>query len=149
MQAKAATVEGRAELAKAAGVDKDVVQDWAHNIDLTRIPGLGPKYLKLLNAAGIETVSELAAYDADDLAALLTSVNGQDHIVGHLPSSDSIAYWVSQARELPPYLVAIKVTKDMLNVDDYSWHASGGDNPKKIKADAICSTVRKGTKCSS
>lgn len=136
LQEKAATVEGRQELAKAAGVDHKEVQEWAHNIDLTRIRGLGPKYLKLLNAAGIETADELASYDPDDLAGLLLTVNEEEHIVGHMPPADALAYWVSQAKELPPYLVAIKVTKDMLDADAYSWHATGGDDPKKIKADA-------------
>ncbi len=144
LQAKAATIEGRKELAEVAGVDHDVVQDWAHSIDLTRIPGLGPKYLKLLNAAGIETAEELADYDADDLMGLLLTVNEEDHLVGHLPSAESVAYWVEQAREMPPYLRAIKVTKDMLDQDAYSWHASGGDDPRKIRADAILFNRKEG-----
>ncbi len=144
LQTKAATVEGRKELAKAADVDHVMVQDWAHSIDLSRVRGLGPKYLALLNAAGIETVDELAEYDADDLAGLLLTVNEEDHLVGHMPSADSVAYWVEQARELPPYLVAIKVTKDMLDADAYSWHARGGDDPKKIRADAIMFNRKEG-----
>jgi predicted flap endonuclease-1-like 5' DNA nuclease len=144
LQDKAATVEGRAELAAAVKADKNAVQDWAHNIDLTRVRGLGPKYLKLLNAAGIETADELASYSAEDLAGLLMTVNAEDHVVGHMPPMDSIAYWVSQAKELPPYLVAIKVHKDMLNADAYSWHASGGDDPKKVRADAVMFNRKEG-----
>lgn len=141
---KAATVEGRAELAEKAGVNKDVVQDWAHDLDLSRVRGLGPKYLHLLNAAGVETVDELASYDAEDLAGLLLTENEQDHIVKHMPSLDTVSYWVTQARELPPYLVAIKVTKDMLDADAYSWHASGGDDPKKLRADAVLFNRKEG-----
>lgn len=141
---KAATVEGREELADAAGVDKDVVQDWAHNLDLSRVRGLGPRYLKLLNAAGIETVDELAAYDAADLEGLLLTVNEEDHVVKHMPSVDTVSYWVAQANELPPYMVAIQVHKDMLNADNYSWHAIGGDDPRKIRADAVLFNRKEG-----
>jgi predicted flap endonuclease-1-like 5' DNA nuclease/uncharacterized membrane protein len=144
LKEKAATPAGRAELAEAAGVDREDVQDWTHDLDLSRVRGLGPRYLELLNAAGIQTVDELAALDGDDLAGLLMTVNEEDDVVKHLPSVDTCSYWVSQARELPPYMVAIKVTKDMLDADAYSWHASGGDDPKKLRADAVLFNRKEG-----
>ena len=51
---------------------------------------------------------------------------------------------MEQARDLPAYLTAIKVTKDMLNVDAYSWHAAEGDDPRKTKADAVMFNRKEG-----
>jgi hypothetical protein len=100
--------------------------------------------LALLNAAGIESVGELAEYDADELAGLLITVNEDEHIVEHMPSVDTLAFWIEQARELPPYLVAIKVLKGMLNEEAYSWHAIEGDDPKKRRADALLFNRKEG-----
>lgn len=140
----AATAEGRNELAAATGLDRDDVEDLAYKLDLGRVRGVGRKSLALLNAAGIESVGDLAQYDADDLAGLLATVNEEEHIVKHMPSEETLAFWLEQARDLPPYLVAIQVTKDMLNVDEYEWHAIKGDDPHKIKRDALLFNRKEG-----
>ena len=44
------------------------------NDPLTEIDGIGPAYERALNAMGIRTFAELAAQNADDLAAGLSSV---------------------------------------------------------------------------
>jgi uncharacterized membrane protein/predicted flap endonuclease-1-like 5' DNA nuclease len=144
LQVKASTAEGRAEISKATGLSRAEVDDIAYNLDLGRVRGVGRKSLALLNAAGIESVGDLAEYDADELAGLLITVNEEEHIVTHMPSVDTLTFWVEQARELPPYLVAIKVLKEMLNVDEYSWHAAEGDDPKKRRADAIMFNRKEG-----
>ena len=144
MQMKAATVEGRAEIAEATGLDRETVDGIAYDLDLGRVRGVGRKSLALLNAAGIQSVGELAEYEPDELAGLLLTVNEEEHIVDHMPSEDTIAYWVEQARELPPYLVAIKVLKEMLNEDQYEWHATKGDDPRKIRADAVLFNRKEG-----
>jgi predicted flap endonuclease-1-like 5' DNA nuclease len=144
LQEKAATAAGRKELAEAADLSRDEVDAIAYQLDLGRVRGVGRKSLALLNAAGIESVGDLAEYDADELAGLLTTVNEEEHIVEHMPSMDTLAFWIDQARELPPYLVAIKVLKEMLDVDAYSWHAAGGDDPKKRRADAILFNRKEG-----
>jgi hypothetical protein len=74
----------------------------------------------------------------------LITVNEEEHIVAHMPSVDTIAFWIEQARELPPYLVAIKVLKEMLDVEAYSWHAAEGDDPTKRRADAIMFNRKEG-----
>ncbi|MFL7838696.1 MAG: DUF4332 domain-containing protein [Candidatus Promineifilaceae bacterium] len=144
LQEKAATAEGRAELAEATGMSRDDVEDIAYKLDLGRVRGIGRKSLLLLNAAGIESVGDLAQYDADELAGLLTTVNEEDHIVDHMPSVDTLSFWLEQANELPPYLVAIQVKKDMLNVDEYEWHAKKGDDPRKTRADALLFNRKEG-----
>ena len=144
LQAAVATKEGRAKVAEVTGADHDEVHAWARDIDLGRVRGLGAQYRKLLNAAGIATVADLAEYDAEELEGLLITANEEEGIVHRLPSLDTTAYWVEQARDLPAYLTAIKVLKDMLNVDAYSWHAAEGDDPHKIKADAIMFNRKEG-----
>ena len=144
LQAKAATAEGRAELAAATGMSRADVDALAYNLDLGRVRGIGRKSLALLNAAGIESVGDLAEYDADELAGLLVTVNEEEHIVKNMPSEDTLAYWVEQAQDLPPYLVAIKVLKEMMNVDAYEWHAGEGDDPTKRRADAIMFNRKEG-----
>ena len=144
LQDKAATAAGRAELAEAADLSRAQVDAIAYDLDLGRVRGVGRKSKKLLNAAGIESVGDLAEYDADELAGLLITVNEEEHIVEHMPSVDTLVFWVEQARELPPYLVAIKVLKEMLDVEAYSWHAAEGDDPTKRRADAIMFNRKEG-----
>ncbi|MFN2136611.1 MAG: DUF4332 domain-containing protein [Candidatus Promineifilaceae bacterium] len=144
LKEKAATAKGRAEIAAATGMDRAAVDSIAYSLDLGRVRGVGRKSLALLTAAGITSVGELAEYDPDELAGLLVTVNEEEHIVQNMPSEDTLAYWVEQARELPPYLVAIKVIKDMLNVDEYEWRAQKGDDPTKTKADAIMFNRKEG-----
>ncbi len=144
LQEKAATAEGRAELAEAAGIDKAAARDIAYDLDLGRVRGVGRQSRALLQAAGITSVGELAEWDADELAGLLVTVNEEEHIVKNMPSVDTISYWIEQSRELPPYLRAIKVVKDMMNVDAYSWSASEGDDPTKRRADAIMFNRKEG-----
>ena len=144
LQVMAATAAGRSQLADAADMSRAEVDAIAYDLDLGRVRGVGRKSVALLNAAGIESVGELAEYEPEELAGLLITVNEEEHIVEHMPSVDTLAYWIEQARELPPYLVAIKVLKEMLNVDDYSWHAIAGDDPTKRRADAIMFNRKEG-----
>lgn len=144
LQTKAATAAGRAELAAASGLDRSAVDAIAYDIDLGRVQGVGRKSKALLAAAGIESVGDLAEYDADELAGLLATANAEANIVDNLPSADTLSGWIAQARELPNYLVAIKVVKDMLNVDDYEWSAQKGDNPRLTRSDAIMFNRKEG-----
>ena len=144
LQAKAATAAGRAEMITMTGMDRDTVDSIAYGLDLSRVKGVGRKSVALLNAAGIESVGDLAEYDADELAGLLVTVNNQEKIVENMPSEATLAGWVEQARELPPYLVSIKVAKDMLDADAYEWKAQKGDNPRLTRADAVMFNRKEG-----
>ena len=144
LQEKAATAEGRAQLAEAADLNRAEVDAIAYDLDLGRVRGVGRKSIALLNAAGIESVGELAEYEPEELAGLLITANDEEHVVEHMPSVDTLTYWIEQSRELPPYIVAIKVLKEMLDVDAYSWTAREGDDPKKRRADAIMFNRKEG-----
>jgi predicted flap endonuclease-1-like 5' DNA nuclease len=144
--AKGATAKGRAEMAEAVGSDAATVEKWVDDLNFARIRGIGPKYAALLRAAGVETVEDLGKYNAEDLAKKLADVNASQNLVKDLPSAEHLAFWIAQASELPPALahVAIKVHKDMLDVNAYSWHAAEHDDPHKIKFDAVMFNRKEG-----
>jgi uncharacterized membrane protein/predicted flap endonuclease-1-like 5' DNA nuclease len=147
LQAKTATEAGRAELAAAAGVDAATVHKWAKDVEFARIRGVGPKYAALLKAAGIETVDDLAEANAVALARKLDDVNKTHNIVKEVPEADQVAYWIAQANEGPDVIAlktVITVTKDMLNVNAYSWTAKEGDDPRKIQMDAVMFNRKEG-----
>lgn len=109
------------------------------DLNSTQIRGVGPKYAALLAAAGVETVDDLAKSNAADLAQKMAVVNASQGIAKTLPSKEHVAAWIAQANseELARVRAAIKVLRDMLNVDAYSWHATERDDPHKIKIDAV------------
>ena len=101
---RAATPEGRAELAEAAGVDESVILAEAKKLDLMRVKGVGHKYAELLLASGVDTVPELATRNAANLAKKMAEVNAAEGIVDSLPTEEHVADWVAQAKELPRML---------------------------------------------
>lgn len=102
---KAATPEGRAELAAATGYDAGTILAWANQLDLERVRGVGPKYAALLKLAGVDTVPELAQRNPANLAARLAEVNATDGVVKVVPTQDHVANWIGQAKELPRVIV--------------------------------------------
>jgi hypothetical protein len=61
----------------------------------------GPQFADLLEAAGVDTVVELALPRADNLTARLSTTNEIRSLVGQVPSETQVADWIRQARELP------------------------------------------------
>jgi len=98
---RAATPQGRAELAQETGVPETTVLEWANELDLARVKGIGPANAALLRAAGVNTVPELARRNAANLALKLADVNSAAEIVETLPTTEMITGWIAQANELP------------------------------------------------
>ncbi len=96
-----ATPKGRAELAAALSVSGELLLRWVNQVDLCRVSGVGPEYADLLEAAGVDTVPELAQRRADNLATTMVEVNGQKGLVRRLPSEDQVAGWIESAKALP------------------------------------------------
>ena len=55
-----ATPKGRKDLAEKSGVTEKLILGWVNRVDLARIKGIGEEYADLLEAAGVDTVPELA-----------------------------------------------------------------------------------------
>jgi predicted flap endonuclease-1-like 5' DNA nuclease len=101
---RAATRKGRAELAKATGVEERLILKWANMSDLMRIKGVGEEFSELLEIAGVDTVKELAKRRADNLRAAMVEANGKRKLVRQLPSLKQCENWVTQAKTIDPVM---------------------------------------------
>ena len=95
------TPQGRRELAEATGFAEQHILEWVNRADLYRIKGVGSEYADLLEAAGVDTVLELAKRDAENLFAKLSQTNAEKNLVNRMPSQDQVAGWIKQAKSLP------------------------------------------------
>ena len=102
--AASTTKEARAELAKKIDLSEKVILKWANRADLARIKGVGTEYADLLEAAGVDTVPELAHRNATNLFGKLTEVNTEYKFVKKLPTEKQLEEWIEQAKNLPRVL---------------------------------------------
>jgi predicted flap endonuclease-1-like 5' DNA nuclease len=98
---KGGTSKGRAELATATGLTEKQILEWVNRADLYRIKGIGSEFADLLEAAGVDTVAELAQRSAENLAEKLKAVNAEKQKVRNLPSAEQVGEWIEQAKSLP------------------------------------------------
>ena len=91
----------REELAEKAGIDKKLILEWVNRADLFRIKGIAEEYSDLLEAAGVDTVVELANRNAEHLLAKILEVNEVKKLVRRVPTLAQIEKWIEQAKELP------------------------------------------------
>jgi len=95
------TAKGREELAEKSGISEKLILTWVNHCDLYRINGVGAQYAGLLEAAGVDTVVELAQRNPENLAARLAEVNAEKNLVNRLPDEGSVQDWIEQAKSLP------------------------------------------------
>ena len=98
---KGATPEGRAALVEETGIDSVRVLRWVNHADLIRVVGVGPQYAELLEAAGVDSVPELAQRNVENLVTGLAETNEARSLVRRVPSADEVADWIEQAKALP------------------------------------------------
>ena len=96
-----ATPEGRSTLVEETGIDAVRVLRFVNHADLIRVVGVGPQYAELLEAAGVDSVPELAQRNVDNLVTGLAETNEARNLVGRVPSADEVADWIEQAKALP------------------------------------------------
>ena len=85
----------------ATGISDKLILRWVNMADLFRINGIGEQYSDLLEAAGVDTVPELAQRKPENLLAKMTEVNEQKKLVRALPSLAAVEKWVAEAKALP------------------------------------------------
>jgi predicted flap endonuclease-1-like 5' DNA nuclease len=95
------TPKQRKDLAAASGLTDAEVLKFANMADLFRITGVGQEYAELLEAAGVDTVPELAQRRPDNLTAKMEEVNAAKKLVRSTPSQVSVEKWVAEAKTLP------------------------------------------------
>lgn len=98
---RGATPRGRQELAEATGISGRLILEWVNHVDLYRIKGVGSEYADLLEAAGVDTVVELAQRNPANLFEKLNEVNAEKALVRKLPTLMQVEDWVTQAKSLP------------------------------------------------
>ena len=98
---KGATPEGRAALVEQTGIDAVRIIRWVNHADLIRVVGVGPQYAELLEAAGVDSVPELAQRNVENLVTGLAETNEARNLVRRVPSADEVADWIEQAKALP------------------------------------------------
>jgi predicted flap endonuclease-1-like 5' DNA nuclease len=95
-----ATRKGRAELTAKTGLNDGLILRAVNMADLFRVKGVARQYAELLEAAGVDTVKELATRRADNLAARMREVNASKRLCRVVPGESTVARWVVQARTL-------------------------------------------------
>jgi len=93
--------KGRAEIAEKSGISHKLILEWINHIDLYRLKGVGSEYADLLEAAGVDTVVELATRNPANLYEKLVAVNEEKKLVRRLPVASQVQEWVEHAKELP------------------------------------------------
>ncbi|MGF1566157.1 MAG: DUF4332 domain-containing protein [Flavobacteriales bacterium] len=95
------TKKQRTALADETGIPESRVLRFANMADLFRIHGVGQEYADLLEAAGVDTVPELAQRNAANLTAKMEEVNAEKNLSRRTPSVTEVEKWVAEAKTLP------------------------------------------------
>jgi predicted flap endonuclease-1-like 5' DNA nuclease len=99
---KAGSASGRKQLAEEIGAVPQQLLTWVNEADLMRVPGVAEGFSQLLEAAGVDTVKELATRNAENLTAKIAEVNEQLKLTGRVPNQETVAGWIEQAKTMVP-----------------------------------------------
>ena len=97
-----ASPAGRKNLAEKTGISSKLILKWANHTDLFRIPGVGPQFAELLEAAGVDTVKELRHRNPASLAQKLEEVNAEKKLTRRVPSEKEVEKMIEAAKALEP-----------------------------------------------
>lgn len=92
--------KGRDVVAGQTGFSASQLLKWTNMADLMRISGIGEEYSELLEAAGVDTVKELATRKAENLAAKMKEINEVRKLTRALPGSSQVLKWIEQAQTM-------------------------------------------------
>ena len=95
------SAKGRKDMETATGISAASILEWVNRADLFRLKGVGTQYSDLLEAAGVDTVVELAQRNVANLVQKLAEVNEEKKLVRSLPTEKAVADWIAEAKTLP------------------------------------------------
>jgi predicted flap endonuclease-1-like 5' DNA nuclease len=98
------TPELREDLAARTGISSKLILEWANAADLLRIAGMRPEYADRLEAAGVDTVVELAKRNPESVHQALKDKYKDNGTSWPLPELEQVKGWVNQAKMLPRML---------------------------------------------
>lgn len=96
-----ATPEGREQIAARSGLSAAQILKFVSYADLFRIKGIAGQTAELLEAAGVNTVAELAQRNASNLQVKMQEVNDAKKLTGKVPGEKQVAEWIEAAKTLP------------------------------------------------
>ena len=96
-----ATAAGRKAIGESTGIGVVLLLRWVNHADLYRISGIGKQYAELLEAAGVDTVPELAQRNGANLHEKLAAVQEEKKLTGRVPAFSQVEDWIQQAKNLP------------------------------------------------
>lgn len=77
---------------------------WARFLDLMQLQSLGPKMVRLLNAAGIDTLRDFQKASADGLHPKMRAVNRGGKYSEVVPGVEVLRAWIASSRKVTPRL---------------------------------------------
>ena len=92
--------KGRRQLAAETEINEKRLLMFANACDHLRIKGMGPGYVTLLRAVGVDTVRELRYRKPENLVNAMAEANRKKKLVRLLPSQNLVVRWVDQANKL-------------------------------------------------
>ena len=95
----AASRSGRALLSKETGISSPKLLHWAKRAELMKVKNLGRDYADLLEAVGVDSVSDLRR-NSNSLHEVITKVNNKSQLVDRLPSEKRVDGWIEEAKGL-------------------------------------------------
>lgn len=95
-----ASKKGREEIAEKTGISEKLILGWVNKADLSRIKGVGAQYADLLEAAGVDSVPELATRNVANLTAKMAEVNEAKNLVNRIPTEAEVTKWVDEAKTM-------------------------------------------------
>lgn len=98
---KCASPKDRQVIEELTGISHALILAWTNHADLFRIKGVGSEYSDLLEAAGVDTVPELAQRIPENLHKKLVEINTDKKLVRQMPTLAMVTDWIAQAKKLP------------------------------------------------
>lgn len=100
-----ASSSGRQRLADATGISPTQLLKFCNHVDLMRIDGVGSEYADLLEAAGVDSPTELAQRNAANLAQTFQELDAaRPNWIRRLPSAVMVEGWIAQAKGMEKIL---------------------------------------------
>lgn len=96
----ASSRSGRALLTKETGISSPKLLYWAKRAELMKIRDLGRDYSDLLEAVGVESVSELKRRNPESLHESMSAMNSKQEIVDRMPSLKRVAKWIDESKDI-------------------------------------------------
>ncbi len=96
----ASSRSGRALLTKETGISSPKLLHWAKRAELMKIRDLGRDYSDLLEAVGVESVSELKRRNPESLHESMSALNSKKEIVDRMPSLKRVAKWIEESKDI-------------------------------------------------